>query len=114
MAKMVKDFGKKKFRKFAKDNRLRLVRDEDGLPIVKSRGKDIEGTHLFDGFGNQFVGLYIWRDSKFKMSHTYSKLVRAGYEPICRAEQEATFKIPYSKIMKIAREFNMIKRRVKL
>tara|TARA_R100000951_G_scaffold91363_1_gene79719 strand:- start:67 stop:399 length:333 start_codon:yes stop_codon:yes gene_type:complete len=109
---MVKDFGKKKFRKFAKDNRLRLVRSEDGLPIVKSRGKDIAGTHLFDGFGNHFVGLYIWRDTKFKMSHTYSKLVRLGYEPIAKAEQEATFRIPYKRVLKIAREFKMIKRRV--
>ena len=45
------DYGKKKFRNFAKANRLRLKRSEDGLPIVVARGKQYEVWHLYEGFG---------------------------------------------------------------
>jgi len=112
MARMPKDYGKRKFRDFAKKKRLRLARGEDGFPIVVSRGKEYEGCHLFEGFGNQFVGLYVVRDTTFKMSHTYGALRRMGLEPIAQGDLESTFKVPYSLVMKIARKFKMVKRKV--
>jgi hypothetical protein len=112
VARMPKDFGKRKFKQFAKTKRLRLVRSEDGLPIVVSRGKEWAGCHLFEGFGNGYVGLYVVRDTTFKMSHVYGALCRMGLEPMARGDWEGTFKVPYKSVMKVARKFKMVKRKV--
>ena len=112
MAKMPKDYGKRKFRDFARKNRLRLARGEDGFPVILARGKEYEGCHLYDGFGDTHVGLYVARPTTFKMSHTYGALKRMGLEPIALGDLEGTFKIPYKMVMKIARKFKMVKRKV--
>jgi hypothetical protein len=114
---MKNDYGKAKFRVFAKEKRLRLARDGDGLPIVVARGKEYAGSQLFEGFGTKHVGFLLVRSTAGKLSRTYGSLVRRGYEPILRAECEAVFKIPYGPkgktLMKIAREFKMVKKRYK-
>ena len=108
------DYGKAKFRQFAKANRFRLAKDEDGLPIVVSRGKEWAGCQLFEGYGTKEVGLLIVRDTTFKLSHIYGAMCREGYEPVVRGDFECIFKIPYGPkgrtLKKIARRFKMVKR----
>jgi hypothetical protein len=112
------DYGKKKFKRFAREKRLRLKKDDDGLPIVVARGKEWAGCHLFEGFGTKEVGLFIKRNTKFKLSHIYGALCREGFTPIARGDTECIFRIPYGlkgrTLMKIARRYKMIKRLHKL
>ena len=105
------DYGKKKFKDFAKANRLRLKTAEDGLPIVTSRGKNFEGWHLYEGFGDDLVGLYIVRDTEAKLKHSLRKVKKMGLYPWREGDFEACFKIPYSRVWEVAKAFNMVKKR---
>ena len=104
------DHGKKKFKNFAKANRLRLKRSEDGLPIVVARGKQFAGWHLYEGFGDEFVGLYITRDTPGKLKHSVRKIKNMGFTPHQEGDFDACFKIPYSKVWQVAKAFHMVKK----
>jgi hypothetical protein len=105
------DFGKKKFKEYAKMNRLRLKTSEDGYPVVISRGKKFEGCMLYDGFSDDFVGLLVVRDTASKLSHLANKVDKMGLTPLIRGDYEATYKVPYSKIWEVAKFFNMVKKK---
>jgi hypothetical protein len=105
------DYGKTKFKLFAKMNRLRLQRSEDGYPIVVSRGKKYAGCMLYDGFCDEFVGFYVTRDSPSKLSHTAGKLDKMGLTPLNLGDWEALYKVPYARVWEIANMFNMVKKR---
>ena len=107
---MTNDYGKKKFREFAKANRLRLKRGEDGFPIVTARGKAYENWHLYEGFGDDFVGMYIVRDTAGKLKHSVRKIRKMGLYPWREGDFEAIFKVPYSKVWEVAKAFNMVKK----
>ena len=107
---MTSDYGKKKFREFAKANRLRLKRGEDGFPIVTARGKAYKNWHLYEGFGDEFVGLYIARDTQAKFKHSLRKVKKMGLNPYQEGDFEACFKIPYSRVWEIAKAFSMVKK----
>ena len=107
------DYGAKKFRTFARNNRLRLKKGEDGVPIVVSRGAEYKGCHLFEGFGDNHVGLYVTRQTPFKTTCMHNVLKKSGLKPICQGETESTFKVPYSRVMTVAKKFKMIKRKFK-
>ena len=108
---MLNDHGKKKFKEFAKANRLRLKRDKDGLPIVTARGKKYEGWHLYEGFGDDFVGLYVIRATTAKMKYSLRKLKKLGFYPWKEGDFEALFKISYSRAWEVANMFGMVKKR---
>tara|TARA_R110000824_G_scaffold332853_1_gene519438 strand:- start:325 stop:684 length:360 start_codon:yes stop_codon:yes gene_type:complete len=103
------DYGEAKFKQFAKDNRLRLRRGEDGFPIVVPTNK-YKGFHLFDGFGNTHVGLYAVKGTKRKFSFIHSKLVALGCQPHVIADAEGTYKISYETLLSIATELKMVKK----
>jgi len=105
------DFGKKKFKEYAKMNRLRLKTSEDGYPIVISRGKKYEGCILYEGFSDDFVGLVVVRDTPSKLSHLANKIDKMGLTPLLRSDYEAAYKVPYSKVWEVAKFFNMVKKR---
>jgi len=105
------DFGKKKFKEYAKMNRLRLKTSEDGYPIVISRGKKYEGCILYEGFSDDFVGLVVVRDTPSKLSHLANKIDKMGLTPLLRGDYEAAYKVPYSKVWEVAKFFNMVKKR---
>ena len=105
------DYGRTKFKLFAKMNRLRMQRSEDGNPVVVSRGKKYAGTMLYDGFSDEFIGLCVVRDSPSKLSHTAGKLSKMGLIPWTEGDYEAIYKVPYDKVWKIAKMFNMVKKR---
>ena len=105
------DFGEKKFKEYAKMNRLRLKTSEYGYPIVISRGKKFEGCMLYEGFSDDFVGLVVVRDTMSKLSHITRKVDKMGLTPLTRGDYEATYKVPYSKIWEVAKFFNMVKKR---
>lgn len=104
------DFGLKKFKRFAKANRLRLERSEDGLPIVSARGQKYEGWHLYEGFGDDFVALYIVRDTPAKLKHSVRSVKKLGLTLLKEGDIEAVFKVPYSKVWGVAKEFKMVKK----
>ena len=106
------DFGKKKFKQFAKKNRLRIKTAEDGNPIVVARGKKFQNCFLFEGFGDDYVGLYIVKNTPGKLTYLANKLERMGLDVLNRGDYEASFKIPYARVMAIAKTFSMIKRKV--
>jgi hypothetical protein len=108
---MLNDHGKKKFKEFAKANRLRIKRDKDGLPIIVARGKKYEGWHLYEGFGDDFVGLYITRPTTAKTKYSLRKLRKMGFYPLREGDFEAIFKIPYSRAWEVAKEFGMVKKK---
>jgi|TARA_R110000824_G_scaffold268897_1_gene457507 hypothetical protein len=101
------DYGKAKFKQFAKDNRLRLRRAEDGLPIVVPTNK-FKGFHLFEGFGNDFVGLFASKDTQRKFSFAHNKLVKMGCIPNIIGDTEGSYKISYDDLLPIAKKLNMI------
>ena len=101
------DYGKAKFKQFAKDNRLRLRRGEDGLPIVVPTNK-FKGFHLFEGFGNDFVGLFASKDTQRKFSFAHNKLVKMGCIPNIIGDTEGSYKISYDDLLPIAVKLNMI------
>jgi hypothetical protein len=103
------DYGKAKFKQFAKDNRLRLRRGEDGFPIVVPTNK-FKGFHLFDGFGDDFVGLFASKDTKRKFSFAHKKLVKMGCIPNVIGDTEGHYKISYDDLLPIVRELNMVKK----
>ena len=103
------DYGTKKFKQFAKVNRLRLKRGEDGLPIVVPTNK-FKGFHLFDGFGDTHVGLYAIKDSKRKYTFIHNKLVEMGCKPHVIGDTEGTYKISYDDLLEIATQLKMVKR----
>jgi|TARA_A100001515_G_scaffold143148_1_gene143602 hypothetical protein len=105
------DYGRTKFKLFAKMNRLRMQRAEDGNPVVVSRGKKYAGTMLYDGFSDEFIGLCVVRDSPSKLSHTAGKLNKMGLTPWSCGDYEAIYKVPYDKVWEIAKMFNMVKKR---
>ena len=105
------DYGRTKFKLFAKMNRLRMQRAEDGNPVVVSRGKKYAGTMLYDGFSDEFIGLCVVRDSPSKLSHTAGKLNKMGLTPWSCGEYEAIYKVPDDKVWEIAKMFNMVKKR---
>ena len=105
------DYGRTKFKLFAKMNRLRMQRSEDGNPVVVSRGKKYAGTMLYDGFCDEFIGLCVVRDSPSKLSHTAGKLSKMGLIPWTEGDYEAIYKVPYDKVWEIAKMFNMVKKR---
>jgi len=104
------DYGRKKFKQFAKMNRLRLQRSEDGNPIVVSRGKVYAGSMLYEGFSGDFVGLCVVRNTTAKLTSLANKLDRMGFTPLVRGDYEATYKVPYSRVWEIARMFRMVKK----
>jgi hypothetical protein len=104
------DFGLKKFKRFAKANRLRLERSEDGLPIVSARGQKYKGWHLYEGFGDDFVALYIVRDTPAKLKHSVRSVKKLGLTLLKEGDIEAVFKVPYSKAWSIAKELKMVKK----
>lgn len=104
------DYGKKKFRNFAKANRLRLKRSEDGLPIVVARGKQYQGWHLYEGFGDECVGFYITRDTPGKLKHSVRKIKKLGLTLWREGDYEAIFKVPYDRIWEVAKAFSMVKK----
>jgi hypothetical protein len=103
------DYGEAKFKEYARDNRLRIKRGEDGFPIVTSTNK-YKGFHLFDGFGDTHVGLYAVKGTKRKFSFIHSKLVSMGCLPHVIADAEGTYKIPYQNLLSIATELKMVKK----
>lgn len=103
------DYGTKKFKQFAKVNRLRLKRGEDGLPIVVPTNK-FKGFHLFDGFGDTHVGLYAVKSSKRKYTFIHNKLVEMGCKPHVIGDTEGTYKISYDDLLEIATQLKMVKR----
>ena len=105
------DYGRTKFKLFAKMNRLRMQRAEDGNPVVVSRGKKYAGTMLYDGFSDDFIGLCVVRDSTSKLSHTTGKLDKMGLIPYTSGDYEAIYKVPYDKVWEIAKMFNMVKKK---
>lgn len=105
------DFGKKKFKEYAKMNRLRLKTSDDGFPVVISRGKKYAGCMLYEGFSDEYVGLYVTRDTKSKLSHIAKKVDNLGLTPLVRGDYEATYKVPYSRVWEVAKMFNMVKKR---
>jgi hypothetical protein len=105
------DFGRKKFKEFAKANRLRLKTAEDGNPVVVSRGKKYLGCQLYEGFNDDYVGLYVTRGSAAKLKHTTRMVKKMGLNPTQEGDLEVIFRVPYSKVWKIAKAFNMVKKR---
>jgi len=103
------DYGAAKFKAFAKANRLRLKKGEDGLSIVVPTNK-FKGFHLFDGFGDTHVGLYAVKSSKRKYSFIHSKLIEMGCEPHVICDTEGTYKISYTILLSIATQLKMVKR----
>lgn len=104
------DYGLKKFKTFAKANRLRLERSEDGLPIVAARGKKFQGWHLYEGFGDDFVALYITRDTPAKLKHSVRFVKKLGLTLIQEGDLEAVFKVPYNQLWRVAKELKMVKK----
>lgn len=103
------EYGSDEFRQFALENNLRLETCEDGLPIVQAGPGDkwVE-AHLFDGFGNERVGLYVKTATACAMSHMESRLTgnrtAKGKKPMkckpkCLAETEATFTVAYKDLL---------------
>jgi hypothetical protein len=105
------DYGKKKFKQFAKSNRLRLKTSEDGYPIVVSRGTKYANCMLYEGFCDDFVGLYVTRDTPSKLTHLVGKLTKMGFTPYVRGDYEALYKVSYNKAWKVANMFNMVMKR---
>ena len=102
------DFGTKKFKQFAKENRLRLKQGEDRFPTVVSSCK-YRGAHLYDGFGDDAVGLWVDRNTKKKFTFMKNRLVELGAIPHVLGDMEGTFKVPYENVMKIAKHLKMVK-----
>ncbi len=103
------DYGEKRFKQFAKVNRLRLKRGEDGLPIVTSTNK-YRGFHLFCGFNDECVGLYAIKSTKRKFSFLHTKLVELGCSPYVIGDTEGTYKVSYEDLIEIATELKMVKK----
>jgi hypothetical protein len=106
------DYGRAKFRRFAEKNRLRIKIAEDGNPVVCSIGKKYKGCRLFEGFDNEHCGLYIMKDTPYKLTYLANQLQKMDLTQISRGDFEASFKVPYSKVMAIAKQLKMIKRTI--
>ena len=102
------DFGTEKFKQFAKENRLRLKQGEDRFPIVASSSK-YRGAHLYDGFGDDAVGLWVSRDTKKKFTFMKNRLIKLGAVPHVLGDMEGTFKVAYEDVMRVANHLKMVK-----
>lgn len=113
------EYGSDEFRRFAEGNNLRLETAEDGLSIVTAPDGDkwVE-AHLFDGFGNDRVGLYVKVSTPCAMAHMESRLTGnrtaatrkpMRCKPICIAETEATFTIAYKDLLPVIQFFRFSK-----
>lgn len=109
---MTNDYGRTKFKRFAKANRLRLKAAEDGCPIVEARqSKKLQGWHLYEGHSDDYCYLFIQKQHKKGFNIALKKLTQDfGLDVHRLGDLEAVFLVPYGKAYAIAKEYNMVKK----
>jgi hypothetical protein len=100
---------RREFRKWARENNLRLKRGTDCLPIVTARGTYKGQDTLCEGWGDEWVGVYVERETQKKFTFLVKKLVKLGCEPIAVGDQDGLFRVKQWNALPIARLLKMVK-----
>ncbi len=110
------DFDKesRKFKKWCRDNRLRLGRSEDGYPIAQAIGKYKSFDCFTDGWGSGWVGVVVGRETKKQFTFLNKKLVSMGCVPTQAGDFEGAYKIEMDRAIPVAKLLKIVKGKPKV
>ncbi len=101
------------FKRFCRNNRLRLRENTDGLPIARAIGK-WKGDHFFCRFEDGKVGLYVERETKNQFTFLCKKLRQMNCEDAAVGEFDGCFTLTYFDIPQVAKHLKIVKGKAKV
>ena len=101
------------FKRFCRNNRLRLRENDDGLPIARAIGK-WKSDHLFCRFEDGKVGVYVERETKNQFTFLCKKLRAMNCEPLAVGEFDGCFALNYFDIPQVAKHLKIVKGKAKV
>ena len=101
------------FKRFCRNNRLRLRENDDGLPIARSIGK-WKDDHLYCRFEDGKVGLYVERETQNQFTFLCKRLSKLNCESIAVGERDGCFSLDYWDIPEVAKHLKIVKGKAKV
>ena len=110
------DFDKegRKFKKWCRENRLRLTRSEDGYPEASAIGRFKGQDKITEGHEPGFVGVVVGRDTKKQFTFLNKKLIELRCEPIQVGDFEGGYKIKIEDAIPVAKLLKIVKGKPKV
>lgn len=100
---------RQQFKTWCLENRLRLKKDAAGYPVAVSIGKYKGTDHFYEGFGSEWVGVYVARETANKFTYLHKRLLKAGCVPLAVGDDEGTYKIKTWNAIPLAKDLKIIK-----
>jgi hypothetical protein len=101
------------FKRFCRNNRLRLRENTDGLPIARAIGK-WSADHLYCRFEDGKVGLYVERETKNQFTFLCKKLASLECEALAVGDYDGCFALEYWDIPAVAKHLKIVKGKAKV
>jgi hypothetical protein len=100
---------RQQFKTWCLENRLRLRKDEAGYPIATAIGKYKGIDSFYDGFGDDWVGVHVARETSNKFTYLHKRLLKAGCVPLAIGDDEGTYKIKTWNAIPLAKDLKIVK-----
>lgn len=97
------------FKEWCLENRLRLKKDDAGYPIAAAIGR-YKGIDLFyEGFSDDWIGVFVARETSNKFTYLHKRLLKAGCVPIAVGDDEGTYQIKTWNAIPLAKDLKIVK-----
>ena len=100
---------RRQFREWCNENRLRLKNGPDGFPIAASIGKYKGLDQFYEGLGEDWVGVFVSRETPNKFTYLHKRLLKAGCEPLVIGDNEGTYRIKSWNALPVAKHLKITK-----
>ncbi len=100
---------RRQFKAWCLENRLRLRKDEAGYPVAVAIGKYKNTDRFYEGFGDDWVGVYVARETSNKFTYLHKRLLKSGCIPLAVGDDEGTYKIKAWNAVLLAKDLKIVK-----